>query len=323
MNPINIVVLDGYTLNPGDLSWKPLETLGRCQIYERTPAEMVVQRAADAQIVLTNKTLLTRAEIAQLPKLQYIGVLATGYNVVDIQAASERQIPVTNVPAYGTQSVAQMVFALLLELTRHVGLHAQGVKKRHWSHQADFCYWEKPPIALESLTLGIVGLGAIGQTVAQLAHAFGMPILAYQRHPKPIPNINWVDLEQLFMQSDVISLHCPLTPETKHLVNAERLALMKSSAILINTSRGPLVDELALAAALRNGQIAAAGLDVLSVEPPEPNHPLFELENCFITPHIAWATQTARQRLLDMTVANIQGFLQGDWQNVVNKNIGV
>ncbi len=318
MNTINIVVLDGYTLNPGDLSWQPLERLGRCEIYERTPAQAVVQRAAHAEIVLTNKTLLTRTEIAQLPQLQYIGVLATGYNVVDIQAASERKIPVTNVPAYGTQSVAQMVIALLLELTRHVGLHAQGVRDGRWSHQADFCYWDKPPIALESLTMGIVGLGAIGQTVAKLAQAFGMQVLAYQRHRKPIAGIKWVDLDSLFEQSDVVSLHCPLTPETKHLVNTQRLALMKSSAFLINTSRGPLVDEAALADALQSGQIAGAGLDVLSVEPPKMDNPLFQLENCFITPHIAWATQTARQRLLEVAVANIQGFLEGRWQNVVN-----
>jgi len=315
---MNIVVLDGYTLNPGDLSWEPLQSLGHCEIHDRTPIEKVVERAAHAEIVLTNKTLLTRIEIAQLPKLQYIGVLATGYNVVDIQAARERQIPVTNVPAYGTQSVAQMVFALLNELTRHVGLHAEGIRAGRWSNQADFCYWDKPMIALESLTMGIVGLGAIGQTVAKIAQAFGMPVLAYQRNPKPVAGVKWVELDNLFRQSDVISLHCPLTPETQHIINAQRLALMKPSAFLINTSRGPLVDEQALAHALLSGQIAGAGLDVLTVEPPKLDNPLFKLENCFITPHIAWATQTARQTLLGVAVTNLQAFLEGNPQNVVN-----
>ncbi len=310
---MNIVILDGYTLNPGDLSWEPLQALGHCDIYDRTPAEAVVQRAAHAEIVFTNKTLLYRSEIFQLPKLQYIGVLATGYNVVDVQVARERQIVVTNVPAYGTPSVAQMVFALLLELTQQVGLHALGVRRGRWSNQANFCYWDKPMIALENLTMGIVGLGAIGQQVAKLAQAFGMQVLACQRTPVA----GNVDLESLFQQSDVISLHCPLTPETQHLVNAQRLALMKPSAFLINTSRGPLVDEEALAHALRSGQIAGAGLDVLTVEPPKIDNPLFKLENCFITPHIAWATQTARQTLLDIAVANLQAFLKGEPQNVV------
>jgi len=277
-----------------------------------------VQRAALAEIVLTNKTLLTRAEIEQLPKLQYIGVLATGYNVVDLKAARERHIPVTNVPKYSTPSVAQMVFALLLELTRQVGLHAEGVRAGRWSNQADFCYWDKPMIALESLTMGIVGLGAIGQSVAKLAQAFGMSVLAYQRTPKSVDGVTCVDLENLFRRSDVISLHCPLTPKTQHLVNAQRLALMKPSAFLINTSRGPLVDEEALAQALQSGQIAGAGLDVLTVEPPKRDNPLFSLKNCFITPHIAWATQTARQTLLEIAVANIQAFLNGRVQNVVN-----
>lgn len=314
---MKIVVLDGYTLNPGDLSWAPLKSLGACEIYERTPFENIVQRAADAEIVLTNKTVLDRSIIAQLSYLRYIGVLATGYNVVDIEAARERQILVTNVPSYGTASVAQMVFALLLELTRQVGLHAEGVRKGDWSQQADFCYWQKPMIALESLTIGIVGLGAIGQAVAKIAQAYQMSVLAYQRNPKPIANIVSVSLDDLFRQSDVISLHCPLTPETHHLVNAQRLSLMKPSAFLLNTSRGPLVDEAALAQALWNQQIAGAGLDVLSVEPPKPDNPLLAAPNCFITPHIAWATQTARQNLLNIAVANLKAFLQGTPQNVI------
>lgn len=315
---MNIVILDGYTLNPGDLSWSSLQELGSCQIYDRTPLDLIVARAKEAELVLTNKTPLTRETLLQLPQLRYIGVLATGYNVVDIAAARERDICVTNVPSYGTQSVVQMVFALLLELTRQVGHHSAGVKAGQWSSQKDFCYWEKPLIALETLTMGIVGLGAIGQAVAQLAQAFGMQVLAYQRTPKSVSGVTWVNLEELFQQSDVVSLHCPLTPETHHLVNARRLALMKPSAFLINTSRGPLIDESALAAALHDGQLAGAGLDVLSVEPPSPDNPLFKLENCFITPHIAWATQSARQNLLNITVSNIKAFLRGQLQNVVN-----
>ncbi len=315
---MNIVVLDGYTLNPGDLSWTALQSLGNGQIYDRTPASEVVQRAVEAEIVFTNKTVLNRAIIAQLPKLQYIGVLATGYNVVDIEAARERHIPVTNVPAYSTKSVAQMVFALLLEMTRHVGRHSEGIRAKRWSHHTDFCYWDKPMIALETLTMGIIGLGAIGKAVAKLANAFDMPVLAYQRTQKPVDGVRNVDLETLFQKSDVISLHCALTSETEHLINAHSLALMKSSAFLINTGRGTLVDENALAEALRTGKIAGAGLDVLSVEPPKIDNPLFKLENCFITPHVAWATQTARQTLLDMTVANLQAFLQEHPQNVVN-----
>jgi len=315
---MNIVVLDGYTLNPGDLSWAPLQALGTCQIYDRTPPQAVLSRAAQADLVLTNKTPLTRDILAQLPQLQYIGVLATGYNVVDIQAARERNIPVTNVPAYSTQAVAQMVWALLLELTKQVALHSAGVNLGKWSHQLDFCYWDKPIIDLENLTMGIIGLGAIGQTVAKLAQAFGMQVLGYQRTQKPLAGVTWVDLETLLRASDVVSLHCPLTPATHHLINAQRLALMKPSAFLINTSRGTLIEETALAEALQAGKIAGAGLDVLSVEPPLVTHPLLKAPNCFITPHIAWATQRARQTLLNRVVDNIQVFLRGELQNVVN-----
>jgi glycerate dehydrogenase len=314
---MNIVILDAYTLNPGDLSWDVLHNLGNCEIYDRTPPDKVVQRAINADIILTNKTILTSKEINQLAKLKYIGVLATGYNVVDIEAAKARNIVVTNVPSYSTNSVAQMVFALLLELTKHVALHSQGVKTGRWSNQADFCYWDKPLIDIENLTMGIVGLGAIGAAVAKLAAAFGMSVLAYQRHPKPTPNVKHVDLETLFKQSDVISLHCPLTSETQQLINPQSLALMKASAFLINTSRGGLVDEIALAKALENKQIAGAALDVLNIEPPNAENPLFKLDNCIITPHIAWATKTARQRLLNIAAANIEGFLTGELQNLV------
>ncbi len=318
---MNIIVLDGYTLNPGDLSWAPLQALGTCEIYHRTPPEAVLQRAAAAEIVLTNKTVINRELIWQLPKLQYIGVLATGYNVIDLKAARECNIPVTNVPAYGTQSVAQMVFALLLELTKQVAFHSEGVKAGNWQRSPDFCYWDKPLLALESLTMGIIGMGAIGQTVATIAQVFEMPVLFYQRTPKSIKSIvgaTGVDLETLFKTSDVISLHCPLTADTHHLVNAKRLALMKPTAFLLNTSRGPLVDEIALAKALHRGQIAGAGLDVLSVEPPGQENPLLTAPNCLITPHIAWATRTARQTLLNGVVENIVAFLQGPSRNVVN-----
>jgi glycerate dehydrogenase len=314
---MNIVILDAYTLNPGDLSWDALHKLGNCEIYDRTPPDKVVQRAANAEIVLTNKTVLTSKEINQLPKLKYIGVLATGYNVVDIEAAKARNIIVTNVPSYGTNSVAQMVFALLLELTKHIGLHSEGVKTGRWSNQPDFCYWDKPLIDIENLTIGIVGLGAIGAAVAKLAAAFGMSVLAYQRNPKPMPDVKHVDLETIFKQSDVISLHCPLTPETQQIINIQSLALMKTSAFLINTSRGGLVDEAALTKALETKQIAGAALDVLNIEPPNADNPLFKLDNCIITPHIAWATQTARQRLLNIAIANIKGYLKGDLQNIV------
>jgi len=314
---MNIVILDAYTLNPGDLSWDVLNKLGNCEIYDRTPPDKVVQRAANADIILTNKAILTSKEINQLAKLKYIGVLATGYNVVDIQAAKARNIVVTNVPSYGTNSVAQMVFALLLELTKHVGLHSETVKIGRWSNQADFCYWDKSLIDIENLTMGIVGLGAIGAAVAKLAAAFGMSVLAYQRHPKPTPDVKHVDLETLFKQSDVISLHCSLASETQQLINVQSLALMKTSAFLINTSRGGLVDEAALIKALETKQIAGAALDVLNIEPPNADNPLFKLDNCIITPHIAWATKTARQRLLNIAAANIEGFLTGDLQNLV------
>ena len=317
---MNIVVLDGRTLNPGDLSWDELQSLGECRIYDRTPPDEVVKRAADAEIILTNKTVLTREQIHSLPKLRYIGVLATGYNIVDVVAARERNIPVTNVPTYGTRSVAQHTFALLLELTQHAGHHAQTVRDGRWTKCADFCYWDYPLVELESLRMGIVGLGRIGRAVADLAQAFGMPVLAAGTTPKPSPaGVHFVPLETLFRQSDVVSLHCPLTPETKNLVNAQRLALMKPTAFLLNTSRGPLVDERALADALNSGRIAGAAVDVLSVEPPPADNPLLRAKNCMVTPHIAWATRAARARLMQVAVANIRAFLSGNAENVVNQ----
>ena len=318
---MNIVVLDGYTLNPGDLSWDALKQLGPCTIYDRTPLESIVERAREAEIIFTNKTVLTRETIMGLPRLKYVGVLATGYNVVDIAAARERGIPVTNVPDYGTPSVAQHTFALLLELTQHVGHHAQTVRDGAWTRSADFCYWSFPLIELHGLTIGIIGFGKIGRAVARLAEAFGMRVLVHTRS-KPADlsaHYEFVPLDELLERSDVVSLHCPLTPENKQFINAARLARMKPTAFLLNTSRGPLLDEQAVADALNSGKIAGAGLDVLSVEPPKSDNPLLEAKNCLITPHIAWATRAARARLMDIAVENIREFAAGRPRNIVNK----
>jgi glycerate dehydrogenase len=316
-----IVVLDGYTLNPGDLSWAALEVLGPTTVYDRTPPDQVVARAADCEIALTNKTLLPRAVIEQLPRLRYVGVLATGYNVVDLDAARERGIPVTNIPDYALPAVVQMVFAHLLNLALHVAEHGQGVAAGRWTKSIDFCYWDSALVELAGLTMGIVGFGRIGQAVAALAQAFGMKVLAYDVCPPKgdvAGDVRFLDLDELFRQSDVVSLHCPLNTATQKLVNAERLALMKPSAMLINTGRGPLVDEAALAEALNAGRIAGAGLDVLWTEPPPADNPLLGAKNCCITPHIAWATRAARQRLLDTAIANVRAFWAGKPQNVVN-----
>lgn len=315
---MHIVVLDGYTLNPGDLSWQGLEKLATCKVYDRTPADQIAERAADADIVLTNKTPLNADTISRLPKLKLISVLATGYNVVDVEAARERGIPVSNVPDYSTRSVAQMAFALLLELTQNVAHHARTVREGRWTASKDFCYWDTPLIELDGLTMGIIGLGRIGQATASLAQAFGMKVIAFNRSQKSIPGIEQVSLEELLRRSDVVSLHCPLTADNTRMINAERLALMKPSAFLINTSRGPLIDEAALATALEKGTIAGAAADVLSVEPPVANNPLISAKNCLVTPHISWATTAARSRLMDITVANVKAFLDGKPQNVVN-----
>lgn len=295
--------------------------LGQCTVYDRTEPEEVLRRAEGAEIVLTNKTVLSSDVIEKLPALKYIGVLATGYNVVDVEAASERGIVITNVPAYGTQSVAQLVFAHLLNLTHQVGHHAETVRNGRWVSSVDFCYWDTPLIELAGLTMGILGFGRIGQTTTKLALAFGMKVVAYDiARPASMPEgCEFVGLEDVFRRSDVISLHCPLTAQTEKIVNKERLSLMKKTVFLINTSRGPLVDEQALAEALNNGRIAGAGLDVLSSEPPEKDNPLLSAKNCFITPHIAWATRSARERLLKVVVDNVAAFLAGKPQNVVNK----
>lgn len=316
---MNIVVLDGYAANPGDLSWSALETLGSgLRVFERTPPELVVERALEAEVVLTNKVVLSGDVIEALPRLRYIGVLATGCNVVDLEAARRRQIPVTNVPGYSTASVAQMVFALLLEMVLQVGHHSRRVHEGAWSRSPDFCFWEKPLIELEGLCLGILGYGAIGRRVAAIGRAFGMKVRVHTRTPVCEEGVEHVDLESLFAQSDVVSLHCPLTDQTRRIVNAQRLASMKNSAYLINTGRGPLVDEKALAEALAAGVIAGAALDVLSVEPSAQDNPLIGAPNCILTPHVAWATGAARKRLLEVAVANVRAFLSGAPCNVVN-----
>ncbi len=317
---MKIVVLDGYTLNPGDLSWKELDELGEVAIFDRTPAHKVLERAAGAGILLTNKTALNASVLSRLPELRYIGVLATGYNVVDIDAARKGGIAVTNVPAYGIDSVAQMCFAHILNLTNRVAGHAAGVSRGQWCKAADFCYWEHPLIELAGKTLSIIGYGDIGRAVARLALAFGMQVLIHTRTPPDrLPEgMVAVDLDRAFAEADIISLHCPLTEATEKLVDAERLGRMKPGAFLINTSRGPLLDEDAVAEALNSGRLAGAGLDVLSAEPAGRNNPLLSAKNCFITPHIAWATREARSRLFAIAAENIQAFLQGAPKNRVS-----
>ncbi len=319
---MRIVVLDGYTLNPGDLSWNGLNQIGDIAVYERTPVERIIERSIDAEILFTNKTPLTDEEFSKLPHLKYVGVLATGYNVVDVEAAKRRNIVVTNIPTYGTKSVAQMVFALLLELTQHVQHHSDAVRAGEWSECEDFCFWNYPLIELEGKTMGVIGFGRIGQQTADIAQAFGMNIIAYdsyksdQSHRK---NFKWAELTELLAESDVVTLHCPLFPETKGIISLDNLKKMKSSAFLINTSRGPLIVDEDLTEALNTGIIAGAGLDVLSVEPPSKENPLLTAKNCLITPHISWATKEARARLMDIAVENLKEFLSGNPVNVVNK----
>ena len=317
---MKIVVLDGYALNPGDLSWEALEALGDCTVHDRTSPADTIPRAQGARVLLTNKTVLSGEILRRLPDCRYIGVLATGYNVVDVDTAAERGIVVTNVPTYGTRSVAQMVFAHLLNLAQHVGHHARTVREGRWARSPDFCYWDEPLVELDGKTMGLVGLGRIGTATAELARAFGMDVVGYDRLADPSAGgrCTPVALDEVFRRSDVVSLHCPLTPETEHLVDAARLRLMKPTAFLINTSRGPLVDERALAEALHARRLAGAGLDVLAVEPPPPDSPLVSAPNCHITPHIAWATRQARARLMAVATANVKAFLAARPQNVVN-----
>ena len=310
---MKIVVLDGYTINPGDLSWKSLEKLGECNIYERTAPEELAGRAEDADALLTNKVCITAEAMDKLPKLKYIGVLATGYNVVDIEAARERGIVVTNIPAYSTPSVGQMVFAHILNITQRVGHYADEVSDGKWSENPDFCYWNTPLIELLGKKIGLIGLGQTGYNAARIGLGFGMKIWAYPSKSKlqlP-PEIKKVNLDSIFRECDIISLHCPLNDETAEIVNASRLSLMKPTSILINTGRGGLINEQDLADALNQKKLYAAGLDVLSTEPPRIDNPLLKARNCFITPHIAWATTAARERLLLIMCENLEAFING------------
>lgn len=319
---MKIVVLDAYTANPGDLSWAGLQGLGKVTIYDRTAPEDVVQRASDAEAVLVNKVKLTREVLDRLPRLRYVGVLATGYNVVDMAAARERGIVVTNVPAYSTMSVAQMVFAHLLNICNNVAHYSEGVKAGQWAVSEDFCFYNTPLLELAGKTMCIVGLGNIGMAVAKMAQAFGMKVLALSSKTAEELQKSGIrkalSYEELFAGADVLSLHCPLDEGTYHFVNAERLGRMKPSAILINTGRGPLVDEQALADALNSGRLYAAGIDVLTEEPPANGSPLLGARNCHITPHIAWASAEARERLLAIAAENIKAFVEGRPQNVVS-----
>lgn len=310
--PLRIVVLDGHALNPGDLSWEPFTQLASLTVHPRTAADAIVPRTLGATIALTNKVPFSAATLAQLPGLRCIGVLATGHDIVDGAAARARGIAVTNIPAYGTQSVAQHVFALLLELTQHVGHHAREVRAGRWAQSADWCYWDGTLVELAGLTLGIVGAGRIGQAVGRIGEALGMRV----RHATRAGGR--AQLESVLRESDVVSLHCPLTPDTRHLINATTLGWMKPSAFLLNTGRGALLDEAAVAAALQAGHLAGAGLDVLTAEPPPADHPLLTAPRCLITPHLAWATGAARRRLMQVALENVRAFLAGRPQNVVN-----
>ncbi len=316
-----IVILDGYTINPGDNPWDQVQALGRCVIHDRTPPEVTVERARDAEIILTSKVKLDAVTLEALPRLRYISLLATGYNNVDVETAGKRGIPVSNVPAYSTESVAQTAFALLLELAAHVGMHDAAVKAGEWTRCPDHSFWKGSIIELDGLTLGIVGYGTIGRAVARIAAAFGMRVIAHTpripQDPGPLP-VSFVTLDELFATADVVSLNCPQTPENTGFVNARLLAVMKQSAFLINVARGGLVNEADLALALCSGQIAGAGLDVVAHEPMLPDNPLLGAPNCVFTPHLAWASLAARQRLMAIVAANVASFLAGAPINVVN-----
>lgn len=319
---MKIIVLDGFTLNPGDLSWSGLEELGELKVYDRTPEDKILERIGTAEIVYTNKTPLSRETLAKVPSVKFIGVLATGYNVVDTAAAKDLGIVVTNIPTYGTTAVAQFVFALLLEICHHVWAHDQAVKKGDWTNNPDFCFWNYPLIELAGKTMGIIGFGRIGQATATIAQSFGMKVLAndqYQNEALENENLKYVELDQLLTQSDVISLHCPLFESTKGMINRNTIAKMKDGVIIINTSRGPLVVEEDLAEALNGGKVFGAAVDVVSTEPIKANNPLLKAKNCIITPHIAWAPKESRARLMKIAVDNLHAFLAGNPVNVVNK----
>lgn len=321
---MKIVVLDGYCLNPGDLSWKKLEKLGECHVYDRTSltdVEEVIERIQDAEIVITNKTPISKEVFQRCPNIKYIGVLATGYNVVDVDTAKEKGIPVANIPTYGTASVGQFAIALLLEICHHIGHHNQVVHEGKWEQNPDWCFWDYPLIELDGKNMGIIGYGRIGQSTGRIAQALGMKVLAYDAFKNPDlenENCKYVELDELLSQSDVIALHCPLFPETEGIVNKENIAKMKDGVIILNNSRGPLIVEQDLADALNSGKVAAAGLDVVSTEPIKGDNPLLGAKNCIITPHISWAPKESRQRLMDIAVDNLKAYLAGKPANVVN-----
>lgn len=318
---MKIAVLDGAVLNPGDVNWGPIKTLGEMTVYDETHGEQLGQRARGMDVLLVNKTRLRREDLDKLDGVRLVGVLATGYNTVDIEALAERKIPVCNVVAYGVDDVAQHAMALLLELCRHTSLHTQSVKDGEWEKAKQWCYWKRTPLCLRGLTMGVIGFGSIGRRVGELAHAFGMSVLAQCRTPKNPPSYTpfaFAGLDDVLACSDVISLHCPLTPETRGLINARTLAKMRHGAILLNTARGPLVDEAAAAEALKSGQLRGLGTDVLSQEPPAPGNPLLSAPNTLITPHIAWATTAARQNIIDLMAENIRRWQEGSPINVVN-----
>lgn len=315
---MKIVILDGHTVNSGDLSWEPIQALGELALYPRTRPDQIIERAQGAEAILINKVKLDRNTLEQLPALRYVGFLATGYNTIDLEAASEQKIHVTNAVGYSSPSVAQHAIALLLELSNRVALHAASTRAGEWSQSPDWTYRKQPMLELAGKTMGIVGLGNIGRYTARIAQALGMKVIAYNRSPKPEPGIRWVSISELFEESDVVSLHCPLTPENKAFVNASLLQKMKPSAFLINTARGGLIQERDLADALASGTIAGAGLDVLSTEPPEANHPLLQAVNCLVTPHNAWGTRECRQRLIEIVANNLHAYQAGNPQSVVN-----
>ena len=317
---MKIVVMDGKGVNPGDMSWKQIQQFGELIVYERTASEEIIDHVGDAEIVLTNKTVFDEDTIAKLKNVKYIGVLATGYNVVDLKAASKRGIVVTNIPAYSTDSVAQMTFAHILNVTNHVDHYASASRDGEWSRCPDFCYWDKPLVELAGKTIGIIGLGNIGMNVANIALNFGMNVIAYtSKEPKEIPNgINKASIDNILSDSDIISLHCPLTKQTRELINKDSIAKMKRSVIVVNTGRGPLVNEEDVANALHNGLIGAYCADVMCSEPPSADNPLFVEQNAYITPHVAWASKEARIRLMDIAEKNIHSFLSGKTINVVN-----
>jgi glycerate dehydrogenase len=316
---MKIVVLDGYVLNPGDLSWDGIKKLGDCTIYDRTAPELTIERAKEAEVAITNKVVFDKYIIKSLPKLKYIGVLATGYNVVDTVAAKNAGIVVTNIPAYSTASVAQMVFSHILNFAQNVSVHSASVSSGEWANSIDFAYWKTPQTELAGKTLGIIGFGQIGQAVAKIGLALGMKVIFNNRSPKQNElKATQVDLKTLLSESDFISINCPLTPENAGFINKETIEKMKPTAFLVNTGRGPLINEQDLANALNSGKIAGAGLDVLSVEPASKSNPLPFAKNCFITPHIAWATFEARTRLMNIATENLKAFIDGNPQNVVN-----